>query len=140
MPLSATRRAHESPDTARILLAEDDAALRSLLAARLRANGDEVTELADGGRLLVELAACMKPGGRGAPDLIVSDVRMPVMTGLEMAIAVRDVRKGTPLILMTAFPDAELARRVQLLDAHLLPKPFDIETLQRLVARCLRRA
>lgn len=125
---------------ARILLAEDDGALRSILAARLRANGDEVTELADGGRLLVELTACVKPEGRGAPDLIVSDVRMPVMTGLEMAIAIREVRKGTPLILMTAFPDAELARRVHLLDAHLLAKPFDLETLQHLVARCLRRA
>lgn len=125
---------------ARILLAEDDASLRSILAKFLRADGDEVVELSDGGRLLVELAACVRPSSGGVPDLIVSDVQMPIMTGLEMAIAIREVWKETPLVLMTAFPDPELAARVRLLDAHLLPKPFDIEALGDVVARCLGRA
>ena len=125
---------------ARIFVADDDDALRWTVASALRQQGHEVSELADGGRLLVALARCLRHGGGGPPDLIVSDVRMPVMTGLALAMAARELEAHVPLILMTAFPDRELLRRADRLGAHVLAKPFDLARLEDLVGRCLRGA
>lgn len=138
--VAALRPSLPTPSRGHIVLAEDDAALRDLLADALEAHGYHVVALADGGRLLVELAASMKVGGRRVPDLIVSDIRMPVMSGLQMAIAMRELDTDLPLILLTAFPDPQLEQRVKALDAHLLAKPFPLADLLELVERCLPRA
>lgn len=78
----------ESPNPvspARILLAEDDRDLRAKIAAALRADGHEVVEANDGGRLLVRIGtayATRQP--REGYDLVISDVRMPVCSGLQI--------------------------------------------------------
>lgn len=118
---------------ANVLVAEDDPYMRDAVATCIRELGHTVEAVADGGRLLVALTQAVKGAGT-LPDLIVSDVRMPVMTGLSMAIAVAALDHRIPVILLTAFPDEELTRRVQQLSGvELLGKPFELETLQRLV-------
>lgn len=118
-----------------VLLAEDDTSLRELVADSLRASGHRVEAVADGGRLLVALGQAMRRGVM--PDLIVSDVNMAVMSGLEMAAALHETRGRVPLVLMTAFPDDRTLARARALRAHMLAKPFELEDLARLVDVCL---
>ncbi|MGO9834056.1 MAG: response regulator [Polyangiaceae bacterium] len=124
----------------RVLLAEDDAEMRSVVADSLRGNGYEVVEAVDGGRLLVDIAARLKRGdGAGSVDLIVSDIRMPICSGLQILAALRDAHWRTPVILMTAFGDEAVRRHAESLDAVLFDKPFEIDDLQTAVANLLPR-
>ena len=124
----------------RILVAEDDAEMRSVVADTLREDGYDVVELADGGRLLVDIAARMKEGADGdAVDLIVSDVRMPICTGLQILEVLRQAHWHTPVILMTAFGDRATRKRAEDLLAILFDKPFDMDDLRTAVANLLPR-
>jgi DNA-binding response OmpR family regulator len=124
----------------RVLVAEDDVEMRAIVADALRGDGYDVVELVDGGRLLVEIAARMKAEVDAAAesvDLIVSDVRMPVCTGLQILAALRDAHWRTPVVLMTAFGDETTRRHAQTLAAVLLDKPFEMDQLRAVVARLL---
>ena len=94
------------PRPFRVLVAEDDVEMRRVVADALRDDGYDVVELADGGRLLVDIAARMKAETAGeSVDLIVSDIRMPICTGLQILEVLRQSHWHTPVILMTAFGD-----------------------------------
>ncbi len=122
---------------ARVLVAEDDPEMRRLVAEALRKDGHHVEEEADGGRLLVRVAALQSFEGTADPfDLIVSDIRMPVCSGLDIAQGLRDARRETPVILMTAFGDQETRARAHELGVVLFEKPFEIKAL-RLIVRSL---
>jgi len=124
----------------RILVAEDDAAMRSVVADTLREDGYDVVELADGGRLLVDIAARMKVGADiDSVDLIVSDVRMPICTGLQILEVLRKAHWHTPVILMTAFGDRATRKQAEDLLAILFDKPFDMDDLRTAVANLLPR-
>jgi DNA-binding response OmpR family regulator len=124
----------------RVVLAEDDAEMRSLVADALRADGYDVVELADGGRLLVDMAERLKGGGAGdSLDLLVSDIRMPICSGLQILAALRDAHWRTPVILMTAFGDEATRRQAESLAAVLLDKPFDLDDLRKTAANLLPR-
>ncbi len=120
--------------SAHIVVAEDDREMLSLVVGALQEDGHHVVEVSDGGRLLVLLAQSCREGGQ-MPDLIVSDVRMPIMTGLAMLKGVRDARWTIPVVLMTAFPDADTRWRAETLAATILAKPFRMNELRALVAR-----
>jgi CheY-like chemotaxis protein len=124
----------------RILVAEDDAEMRRLVTDALREDGYEVVELADGGRLLVDIAARLKAAPEGDYediDLIVSDIRMPICTGLQILEALRQAHWRTPVILMTAFGDKATRRQAESLRAVLFDKPFDLDDLRTAVANLL---
>jgi CheY-like chemotaxis protein len=122
----------------RILVAEDDAEMRRLVTDALRDDGYEVVELTDGGRLLVDIAARLKaePDGEDI-DLIVSDIRMPICTGMQILEALRQAHWRTPVILMTAFGDDATRRQAEGLRAVLFDKPFDLDDLRTAVANML---
>jgi CheY-like chemotaxis protein len=126
-----------SPETRqapRVLLAEDDQSSRRALAAALRNLGMDVQEVTDGGRLLVSLAEQYKNGRESADiDLIVSDLRMPVCTGLEIFEGIRAARWPTALLLITAYPTGEVEKLAAKVGAKLLVKPFDLEEFERAV-------
>jgi DNA-binding response OmpR family regulator len=123
-----------------VLVAEDDEQMRGLVAEALRGDGYEVVELTDGGRLLVDISARLKAGqGDESVDLIVSDIRMPICTGLQIVAALRDAHWHTPVILMTAFGDEATRKRAETLQAVLFDKPFDIDDLRTAVANMLPR-
>jgi CheY-like chemotaxis protein len=124
----------------RILVAEDDFEMRRVVADALRDDGHEVVELADGGRFLVDIAARLKAGtDADSADLIVSDIRMPVCTGLQILEVLRQARWRTPVILMTAFGDDATRRQAESLTAILFDKPFDLDDLRTAVANLLPR-
>jgi len=112
--------------SARVLLADDDEELRALLAFGLRWHGFEVVEVVDGDELYAHLGACLLEGSP-KPDVIVSDLRMPGVSGLEVLGSVRRV-KDIPFILMTGGHEtrAEVLRSGA---AAMLEKPFDLADL-----------
>jgi DNA-binding response OmpR family regulator len=122
-----------------VLVADDDAEMRRLVAESLRKDDYEVIEEVDGGRMLVRVAAVYAFGGTVSPfDIIVSDIRMPVCSGLDIVTGLRDAHWKTPVILMTAFGDEETRARAEKLGALLLDKPFQMSALRVLVRALLQ--
>ncbi len=80
-----------------ILVADDEHHIRSVVAAKLRGSGFEVIEAADGEEAL-ELARATPP------DVVVTDLQMPVMSGLELCLALKALPAcaDTPALLLTA--------------------------------------
>ena len=118
---------------ARILLVDDEGALRVTLAANLELDGMEVVEAESGERALELL--------RSAPfDLMLSDIRMSGMSGKELFQRAKELRPEMPVVLMTAFTLEDVVREVLRNGVFaVLPKPFDVGHLSRTVQRALRR-
>jgi DNA-binding response OmpR family regulator len=126
---------------ARIVVAEDDFEMRRLVADCLRKEGYEVHEVADGGQLLLRVEDSFFLRRVPVPiDLFVTDIRMPVYTGLEIVAGMREAGLNMPVIIMTAFGNPETRERAEALGAALLDKPFKMEQLRALVRRVLRVA
>jgi DNA-binding response OmpR family regulator len=126
---------------ARVLLAEDDEAFRALMASVLRSSGYEVLEAADGIELLDHVAfGLMRGEANRTFDLLVADIKMPGHTGLEILNGMRSVSLAVPVILITAFGDAETHKSAYELGARVLDKPFDLSELELAVAAALARA
>jgi DNA-binding response OmpR family regulator len=124
---------------AHVLLAEDDLELRSMLASALRSDGYDVTEVADGGRLLVEIGSAYLDGvPTDAFDLLISDVRMPVCGGLSILEGLRQARWDTPAIVMSAFGDSATRDRARALGAAYFDKPFDVDDVRTAVVFMLQ--
>lgn len=118
----------------RVLLAEDDAIARKLVSSALSAMGAEVIETADGGRMLVAIASHYKDGRSPTDlDLIVTDVRMPVVGGLEVFQGLRAAGWTTPVIVVTGHDEEHVREAAERLGAVILPKPLDLEELERAV-------
>jgi len=115
----------------RILIVDDDATIRTALADALGAP-DLVVASADGG------AAALAILDRFAPDIVVTDVRMPDLDGLALLRLLRERAAGVDVILMTAFDDMPTvvsAMREGAVD--FLVKPLDLNELSALVERVL---
>ncbi len=125
-----------APRRPRVAVAEDNVEMRRLIAATLRGDGYEVVEAGDGTELIARLEALGGAQGpaRTAVELIVSDLRMPGLSGMDVLGAIRDGNWRTPFILITAFGDEETHREAEDLGAAaVLDKPFDLERLRTLV-------
>ncbi len=126
----------DGKEQSRILLAEDDYEMRKLLAWSLRNQGYSVIECADGTCILRKLG--FGEDKHEQSDLIVSDIRMPGVTGLEVLEANRVFDELPPIILITAFPDKKTVAEAEKLGAAaILAKPFDIDELLSHVHRLL---
>jgi two-component system response regulator (stage 0 sporulation protein F) len=123
--------------TRRILLAEDDGAMRSMLASVLRRAGLEVVEACNGSETL-ELLAYAFAGCGSRFDLIISDVRMPGYDGLNVLASIREMPNRAPLILITAFGTAAAHATAKRLGAFaMLDKPFQLADLLEQVRAAL---
>jgi len=142
MPASAVHQ-RSVPDVdrpARIVVAEDDFEMRRLVADCLRKEGHEVHEVADGAQLLLRIEDSFFLRRVAAPiDLFVTDIHMPVHTGLEIVRGLREAGLNMPVVIMTAFGNPETRARAEALGAALLDKPFKMEVLRGLVRRLLRQ-
>ena len=129
------------PRPFRVLVAEDDVEMRRVVADALRDDGYDVVELSDGGRLLVDIATRIEDeeAAGESVDLIVSDIRMPICTGLQILEVLRQSHWHTPVILMTAFGDDATRKHAEGLMAVLFDKPFDLDDLRTAIAHLLRR-
>ena len=110
---------------ARILVAEDDDNVRAFVARALAMKGHNVTEASDGG-----LAAETMLAEEGAFDLLLSDIKMPVMDGIALALSVGAHYPEVTILLMTGFADQrERAHGLDALIYDVIPKPFTLEIL-----------
>ena len=117
----------------RILLAEADGESRRLLRQVLREDGHRVVAVGDGVSLLGEVAATLLEG-EGMPfDLIISEQRLPGITGLSVLAGLRQGAWATPFILITAPPDAMVTSDARRLEGTVLLKPFDLQALRAAV-------
>ena len=124
-----------------IVLAEDDYEMRRLVAASLRESGDHVVEARDGLDLLDVIRAWYYPGTRAHPiDVIVTDVRMPGLTGLDIVDMLQDRSLRIPVVLTTAFgSDLLRAEAARLGVVAVLDKPFEMTELRSVVDRVAAR-
>lgn len=120
----------------RVLVADDSAEQRWTLRLALSMLGFEVSEAADGRELFWALEG-LSPARRIEPDLVIADVYMPAYNGLDVLSARREWLPRHALIVITAFPDEALVRRVDALGAKLLPKPFSLSDLAKMVREAL---
>ena len=112
----------------RVVIAEDDDDMRSVLCELVSGLGAEVAEASSGGDLVMLLTDDQPV------DLLITDVRMPWMTGYQVALSARNSGFGVPIIIVTAFPDDVIRAQVEKLgSAVLLAKPFRPEELLSLV-------
>lgn len=117
-------------DRGRVLIAEDDRELRSLVVFALEGDGYEVLQVEDGRGLSATLEQqCWI-------DVIISDVRMPRRGGLEALADFRRRNRSTPFIIITAFGSEELHEEAHRLGVTaVVDKPFEMDELRTLVRR-----
>ncbi|MEI7703580.1 MAG: sigma-54 dependent transcriptional regulator [Deltaproteobacteria bacterium] len=120
-------------EPARILVVDDDQSSRDLLVRILTGAGHKVTPLTDGR----EAVAALDAGE--PPDLVVSDIRMAEMDGLQVIDAFKERAPDTPVILVTAFGNIDGAvEAIRRGAADYLSKPYDVDAIQIVVARALQ--
>ncbi|MCU1430343.1 MAG: Two-component system response regulator MprA [Actinomycetia bacterium] len=118
----------------RVLVADDDRAIRASLVRALELEGYSVVAVADG-------AAALDAARTEPPDVLVLDVMMPGIDGLTVCRVLRAERDRTPILMLTA--RTETSDRVAGLDAgadDYLPKPFELDELLARLRALLRRA
>ncbi len=121
----------------RVLVVDDDRAVRESLRRSLEFNGYDVALAADGAEALAGLSA---GGAQGVPDVVVMDVMMPRLDGIETTRALRAAGNDVPILVLTA-RDA-VGDRVEGLDAgadDYLTKPFALQELLARLRALLRR-
>jgi DNA-binding response OmpR family regulator len=113
--------------TRRVLIAEDHDEFRELLAQSFRHHGYEVTECRHGIDLVEQLRCLQDPARDSDYDLVISDIRMPGVTGLSILDGLRECKNAPPVILITAFGDPQThAEAKRLGAAAIIDKPFEI--------------
>ena len=126
----------------RVLLAEDDAEFRRLLATLLESDGYDVQQAADGQQVVEWLAYWSDLGPMDANcSLIISDIRMPGYSGLDVLTSLHCLGSQIPVILITAFGDDATRRQAVRLGAvAFLSKPFDMDDLRTVVLNVATKA
>jgi two-component system cell cycle response regulator CpdR len=116
---------------ARILVTEDEDSLRMFVARALRLDGHETEEAADGAEGLEKLKS-------GTYDLLLSDIRMPVVDGIELAHQAAASWPDLKILLMTGYAE-QRERADDLMDkiVDVVSKPFALPDIRKAVARAL---
>ena len=110
-----------------VVVAEDDDEIRQAVALALRAEGFDVVEVLDGESLIEYLDRCWQTDS--LPDLVITDHRMPVYTGLEVLTGLQEIGWQIPVILITAF-GVEVREIAWALGAYaVFDKPFELDDL-----------
>jgi two-component system response regulator PilR (NtrC family) len=127
-PEAGTRAAQ-----ARLLVVDDERSMRELLSIVLRREGYDVS-LAENGRMAIERLE------RGRFDLLISDIKMPDMSGVDVLREAKRIDSDIVGIMITAFAAADTAIEAMRLGAHdYLSKPFDVDELKIKVRNALEQ-
>jgi len=118
---------------ARVLIADDEESMRALVARAIAMDGHDIVAAQDGAEALEIL---VRDGG--AYDLLLTDIQMPVMDGIALALtAARDFPKVT-ILLMTGFADQrERASNLNAIVHDVITKPFSVADIRTAVADAL---
>jgi CheY-like chemotaxis protein len=118
---------------ARILIAEDEEAIRAFIARALTQDGHQVMTASDGAEALDVLA---REGG--AFELLLTDIRMPVMDGIALALAVARDHPALTILLMTGYADQrERAHGLDAMIHDVITKPFSLGVMRQAVNQAL---
>lgn len=118
---------------ANLLIVDDELGMRQFLTHLFQRDGHKV-RVAENGREALKLLAELPA------DLIISDIRMPDMDGVELLRQAREFRPEIEVIMMTAFANVDTAREAFLLGAYdFVQKPFDNDLLRETVTRALEK-
>lgn len=118
---------------ARILVSEDDRAVREFVCRALELHGHEVVATHDG----AEAAAALKPQDEQF-DLLLADIKMPIMDGIALALCAAKERPDMPILLMTGYADQrERAHGLDQLIDDVIAKPFTLEEIVAKVEQAL---
>jgi two-component system, cell cycle response regulator CpdR len=118
---------------ARILIAEDEEALCAMCARALASVGHDVITVGDGSEALDVLK---REDGRF--DLLLTDIRMPIMDGIALSLAAARDHPDLTILLMTGYADQrERAHGLDALIHDVLPKPFSLVALRDAVNEAL---
>src|SRR5687767_14353440 len=121
---------------ARILVVDDQEMMRDSLAGTLVREGHEVIASGDPQQAFQRLNG--SGGGGGRFDLLITDLKMPKMTGIELLQEAKKLRPEMPVVLMTAFATVSTAVEAMKLGAYdYIQKPFDGDEIKLLVDRTL---
>jgi len=127
-----SRRTYSDPKAKLAYVADDDVEMRELVRKLLCRAGYRVVALPTGGALVENLSATAL--GSERPALLVTDLRMPGYTGIEIIQGIRDFGWNIPIILITAFAEPEVLEHARSLGpTYVLEKPFDPYALLELV-------
>jgi two-component system cell cycle response regulator CpdR len=116
---------------ARILLADDEAAVREFVRRALAAQGHEVTAVSDGAEALQAL--------KGSPfDLLLTDIVMPLMDGIALALKVAKEHPKVRILMMTGYAaERERAHNLHVLVHEVISKPFTMRQICDAVEQAL---
>ena len=118
---------------AHILVVEDDDAVRSFVERALEMDGHTVTTADDGGLGLETLQA------HGAFDLLLSDIQMPVMDGIALALKASELQPDMPILMMTGYAEQrERAGNLSRVIVDVVSKPFTLKTIRAAVSDALK--
>jgi CheY-like chemotaxis protein len=118
---------------ARILVAEDDDTIRDLVVRALTEDGHELTAVANGAAALDALNQ-----QNGGFDLLLTDVKMPIMDGIALALAAGRDHPDVAIMLMTGFADQrERAHGLDALVHDVIAKPFTVDQIKGAVREAL---
>jgi CheY-like chemotaxis protein len=118
---------------ARILVAEDDDTIRDLVVRALTEDGHELTAAANGAAALDALNQ-----QNGGFDLLLTDVKMPIMDGIALALAAGRDHPDVAIMLMTGFADQrERAHGLDALVHDVIAKPFTVDQIKGAVREAL---
>ncbi len=121
---------------ARILVAEDEEGLRSLVARALAQDGHAVMTANDGAEALDLLTR-----EQGAFELLLTDIRMPIMDGIALALAAARDHPHVAILLMTGYADQrERASGLDALIHDVIAKPFSLATIRGAVKDAIAAA
>lgn len=116
---------------ANVWIVDDDRSIRWVLEKAMQADGITVRAFEDGNSIIDELE-------KSRPDVLVSDIRMPGIDGLQLMSEIKQVAPTLPIIIMTAYSDLDSAVSVYEGGAfEYLPKPFDVDEAVELVQRAI---
>src|SRR5262245_19755872 len=122
-----------TPSTPRILVADDERSMRELLAIVLRREGYDVVLAENGRQAIAELE-------HRPIDLLISDIQMPDMNGVEVLRAAKQINQDLAGIMVTAFASAETAIEALRMGAYdYIHKPFNVDELKIVVRNALER-
>lgn len=112
-----------------IIIVENERIIRVPLADELREAGYRVQEFIDSSRALNAVQ-------RTPVDVVITDIKMPQMDGLELLSRIQSVKPGTPVIVMTAYGSEDTAIEAMERGAYdYIEKPFDLDEMLALLAR-----
>jgi CheY-like chemotaxis protein len=118
---------------ARVLIAEDESSVRDLVGRALKQDGHEVVGTADGVAALGKLVEA-----EGQFDLLLADIKMPMMDGIALALAVTRQFPKLPILMMTGYADQrERASGLEALVGAVIAKPFTVAEIRFAVAAAL---